>query len=198
MPVDLGPLPRGTQYVIREVSRARSMSPTHGGGPDTMIRRLGDRSAIEVQVPAIASGGCGPGLIVDLLRARTQGATIDIPEPKVPSIDYGSPLVLGANQQGETLNVDGLPPDVVIPKGKWLSVIASGRRFAYLTTAAVTANGSGQAALAIWPMIRRSPPDNAVVELAAPKLEGFVQDVVEREVRSIGAISVSFRITERE
>ena len=47
-------------------------------------------------------------------------------------------------------------------------------------------------------MIRRSPPDNAVVELAAPKLEGFVQDVVEREVRSIGAISVSFRITERE
>ncbi len=198
MAVHLGTLPRGTQYVLREVSRARSMSPTHGGGPDTMIRRLGDRSAIEVQVPAIASGGCGPGLVVDLLLARTEGAVIAIPEPKVPPGDYGVPLVLGGNQQGEILSVDGLTPGVVIPKGKWLSVIASGRRFAYLTTAEVIANGSGQAALPIWPMIRRSPPDNAVVELAEPKLEGFVQDVVEREVRSIGAISVSFRITERE
>lgn len=196
MAVAITNLPRGARHTIREVSRNRVMTPTFGG-PETMIARIGTRSAMDVQVPAIASRGCGPALIAALLRGRTEGVVIDIPEPKVEVRDYGVPLVNGANQQGMSLIVDGLPAGAVIPI-KWLSLIVNGRRFAYFITGEVTADGLGRATLPIWPMIRRSPPDNATVELAKPKMEGFVQDVVEREIQSIGAITVSFRIIERE
>lgn len=198
MAVEIANLPRMTQYRMREVSRARVLSPTFGGGPDAMIQRLGTRTAMDVSNVVLPSSGCGAGLIADLLRARTEGALVRIPEPKVAPTAYGAPLVNGVGQLGQSLAIDGLTPGVTIPKGKWLSIIISGRRYAYITTAPATANGDGEVTLSIWPMIRRSPPNNATVELDQPKIEGFVQEVVERDIARIGAISVSFSVVERE
>ncbi|QBX38675.1 hypothetical protein E4M02_11170 [Brevundimonas sp. S30B] len=191
-------LPRRTRVTIREVSRARSLAPSFGGGPESMIQRLGTRSAMSIDIPPVSSGACGPALIADLLRARTEGALVRIPEPKLPEKDYGTSLIAGSGQTGSNLVVGGVPAGTVVPKGKWLSVIIAGRRYAYVITAAATSDGGALVTLPIWPMIRRSPPHLAVVELAAPKMEGFVQGVVERDVQSIGAISVAFTITERE
>lgn len=196
-PIPINGLPRGTRYSLREVSRNRVMTPTFGG-PETVVQRMGTRSAIEVQVPSVAAGGCGPALIADLLRARYEGGLIAIPEPKMPTHNYGAPLVRGAGQLGTLLVIDGLVPGVAIPKGKWFSLVIAGRRYAYLVAQEVVAEADGHATLPIWPMLRRSPPDNGSVELSEPKMEGFVQNVVERAVRSIGSIEVSFTISERE
>lgn len=194
--VTLPTLPRRVEYSIREINRDRDLAPTFGGGDDTLIQRLGTRHEIVVTVPAIASVGCGPALVAALTLGKAAGAVMPIPEPKLPVLAYGTPLVNGANQLGSSLVVDGLAGGVVVPSGKWLSVVISGRRYAYFTTAQVTASGAGTATLPIYPMIRRAPANNAVVELAAPMIEGRVI-LSDRDVRRIGALSFSFTIRER-
>lgn len=194
--VVLPTLPRQIETLVREISRDRALEPSFGGGDETLIRRIGTKHEIEVRVPAIASAGCGPALVAALTLGKHQGAVMPIPEPKLPVLAYGTPLVNGAGQLGSSLPVDGLTPGVAVPSGKWLSVIIGGRRYAYFTTAEATASGGGAATLPIYPMIRRSPADNAVVELAAPKIEGRVI-LSDRDVRRIGALSFSFTIRER-
>lgn len=194
--VVLPTLPRRVEYSIREINRDRALEPSFGGGDETLIQRIGTRHEIVVSVPAIASVGCGPALVAALTLGKSLGAVMPIPEPKLPAEPYGSPLVSGAGQLGSSVDVDGLTPGVPIAAGKWLSVIVSGRRYAYFTTADVIADGSGEAALPIYPMIRRSPADNAVVELATPMIEGRVI-LSDRDVRRIGALSFSFTIRER-
>lgn len=194
--VVLPTLPRRVEYNIREINRDRSLEPSFGGGDETLIQRIGTKHEIVVSVPAIASVGCGPALVAALTLGKSLGAVMPIPEPKLPIEPYGAPLISGAGQLGSSLAVDGLTPGVPIAAGKWLSVIVSGRRYAYFTTADVIADGTGAATLPIYPMIRRSPADNAVVELAAPMIEGRAI-VSDRDVRRIGALSFSFTIRER-
>lgn len=188
-------LPRSVEYTFREISRDRALEPTFQGD-ETLIQRLGTKHEIVVTVPAVASAGCGPALVAALAVGKSAGVLLPIPEPKMPSIPYGAALVNGAGQLGSSLVVDGLTPQVAIPAGKWLSVIVSGRRYAYFTTAEVVADASGAATLPIYPMIRRSPADNAIVELAQPLFEGRVI-MSEREVRRIGSISFTFTVRER-
>lgn len=193
--VTLPALPRNTEYLIREISRDRALEPVFGGD-ETLIQRLGTKHEIVVTVPAIASSCCGPAMIAALSLGKAQGVVMPIPEPKTPERPYGSVRVKGAGQLGSELEVYGLSPQVAIPAGKWLSVIVSGRRFAYFTTAEIVADEDGEATLPIYPMLRRSPADNDVVELSEPKLEGRVI-MSEREVRRIGALSFSFTVRER-
>lgn len=188
-------LPRRTEFVFREVSFDRDAIPVQGGD-EARYSRLGTRHAIDVSIDAIAAKGCGPSLVVDLSLGRTQGVVIAVPEFGLAAANYGVPLVNGGGQLGSTLNVDGLVNGVVIPKGKWLSVIVAGRRYAYFTTAAVTVAG-GAAALPIYPMIRAAPSDNAVVELATPRLEGLVEQPPEWSPRKIGSIGIQFAVRER-
>ena len=193
--VVLPTLPRLIETTVREISRDRALEPSFGGD-ETLVRRIGTRHEIEVRVPAVASAGCGPALVAALTLGKFDGAVMPIPEPKLPAVAYGTPLVNGGGQIGSSLVVDGLTPGVVIAAGKWLSITISGRRYAYFTTAQVTASGGGAATLQIYPMIRRSPADNAVVELAEPKIEGRVI-LSDRDVRRIGALGFTFTIRER-
>lgn len=197
MAILLQALPRSTEYTIREVSFSRDLIPSLGG-PVTRIDRLGTRHAIDVTIPALAASRCGPALVADLSRGRTEPVVLSIPEPTLPAIAYGAPVVNGAGQLGPSLFVRGLTPGVIVPPGKWLSVIVNGRRYAYLTTAKVTAGGTGEVVLFIFPMIRRPAPNGATIELAAPKIEGLVQGAVERSVRRIGTISLGFSVMESE
>lgn len=187
-------LPRSVEYTIREINRDRSLEPTFGGD-ESLIRRLGTKHEIVVNVPSIASSCCGPELVAALAVGKSAGVLLPIPEPKVPDLPYGSPLVAGAGQLGSSLEVDGLTPQVAIPAGKWLSVTVSGRRYAYYTTAEVIADAAGEATLPIYPMIRRSAANNAPVELAEPYIEGRVI-MSDRDVRRVGAMSFSFTVRE--
>src|SRR5690606_36643577 len=110
-----------------------------------------------------------------LIKAEGEPLILPVPQPGLEVGPAGSPRVNGAGQLGTTLLVDGLTPAYVVRAGQFLSVIVDGRRFVYVATEDVVADGSGAAALKVGPMIRRSPADNAVVEIAQPMIEGFVQ-----------------------
>lgn len=195
MAITLGTLPRLTAYAMRAISAANDLQPVFGG-PTQRLARKGSRFALDVKVPAMSAAGCGIGLIADLLRGETETIVLPVPD-YVPAVSYGTPLVNGGGVVGSTLPVDGLPNGCVIAKGKFLSVILGGQRYVHIVTAQTTANGSGQASLPIWPMLRTPTVDNAVVELAAPKIEGFVRPGQEWSISRLRAVGVEFTVAER-
>lgn len=76
---------------------------------------------------------------------------------------WGTPLVNGANQVGYSLVCDGLTVGASFLPGDCLAYDNGVYREMKRITAAVVANGSGQATFAINPAIRRSPANNASV-----------------------------------
>lgn len=195
MTITLQGLPRATNYNMRAISAANTLSPAFGGA-DQRLSRKGSRYALDVSIPALSAAGCGMGLVVDLLRGETEPLVLAIPE-YLPAVDYGASLANGAST-GSVLAVKGLTPGAVIRKGKFLSIILSGQRFVYMVTTETTANGSGQVNLSIWPMLRRPTIDGAVIELAEPKIEGFIEPGQDWSINSLKAVGMSFTIKERE
>lgn len=160
------PAPRVLDF--RLVPPARELRPAMGAGA---IQRLisFQRWVFDFQLP--------PMTYVEALAWEavfSDGDTVIMPilEPGLTLPSYGTPLVNGADQSGSSLDIDGLGTAEIV-KGKWLSIVTTARRYVYRTTAAVTP-ASGAAELSLRPLLRASPANNAVVELAAPKVEGFV------------------------
>lgn len=81
----------------------------------------------------------------------------------------GTPLVNGPNQTGVALACDGFGASAqVFLAGDFIAYDHANGRSLHVVTATATANGSGQATLAIEPPIRTSPADNAALIHASP------------------------------
>lgn len=168
------------------------------GGPQTRVSRLGDRWGMAVETYPAVYADEGRVYLSRLLRGMTDTVVIVIPEPGMSGRDYGTPVV-SAPSSGRNLAVSGLGNGRVVEEGKFLSVIIGGQRFVYQTTAEVTANGFGLAVLPIYPTLRRQPNVGAVVELSAPKMEGFVQGNEQSwQVSRSKRLGFSFAIMETE
>lgn len=190
---------RETEISIREISRARDMAPATSG-PTQRQDRMGTRHSIRFEIPVLRYAWCGAGMAADLAVGRTgDGVIMQIPEPKIPAFDYGTPRVKGAGQLGDKLIIDGIPVGTVIKKGKWLSVLANNRYYSYFTTKQdVVVDGTGTASLDIYPMIRRSPADNAVVILDKPVIQGLIKEPLQRKILRVGGIGLEFEVEEQE
>lgn len=140
------------------------------GGSTQRINRLGSRWAIDITMPPMEYA---TAMAWAALLEEADTAVMRIYQPGFDTGSPGTPRVKGAGQTGNVLVVDGLTNGYVLKAGQFLSVIISGQRFAYQVRADVTV-ASGEAAIPIRPLIRKSPADNAVVEIADPMIEGFV------------------------
>ncbi|EOD3176907.1 hypothetical protein ACJMJ7_005511, partial [Citrobacter freundii] len=77
----------------------------------------------------------------------------------------GAPVVDGANQTGIQLQSKGWTPGtVVLRQGDYFTVNDELK----MVTADVTSAANGTAMIAFAPMLRSSPPANAVIEVAKP------------------------------
>lgn len=141
------------------------------GGSTQRVSRTGSRWVYDVELPPMTAA-TALAWVTALTEADT--CILNIPEPGITIGSPGTPLVNGASQTGSSLITDGWTAGYVIPQGKWLSVGVSSLLYLYVTTAAVTANGSGQATLSILPMLRASPADNAALNVNPAKIEGFL------------------------
>lgn len=97
-----------------------------------------------------------------------------IPQGSLISGAEGTPRVNLGGQAGTSLNVDGISNGLVIPAGAFVSIITASKRYVYQMASTVTASGTGTATLVFNTPLRVSPANNDVVEIAAPKVEGFV------------------------
>ena len=74
----------------------------------------------------------------------------------------GTPLVNGAGQTGETLTIDGFSAGATAKRGDYFQIGTGGGARLYKVLADATA-AAGAMTLDIWPRLRESPADNAVV-----------------------------------
>lgn len=197
-PIMLPPPTRETDINVRELSWAKDMTPT-SGGKNQRQARLGTRHAIGFSIPVLRYAWCGAKIAAQLAMGRTgDGAAMIIPEPGVGDLGLGNGTVDGSPQLGSTINVKGWAVGKVIPHGKWLNLISGGRYYAYFTTAEVTVDANGKASLPVYPMIRRSAPDNSEVRIFKPLIQGLIKEPVQRKiVRRLG-IGLNFEIEEQE
>lgn len=80
----------------------------------------------------------------------------------------GTPLVAGGSQTGETLTVDGFSTGATAKRGDYIQLGsgAATRLHKVLTNATASA---GAITLDLWPRLRESPADNAVVTKSSPR-----------------------------
>lgn len=107
---------------------------------------------------AMLRGQYGTFLLGDFTRKTRLGAMT------------GSPLVNGASQSGNTLNIDGVSNSItnILKAGDWLQLGSGGASRLHMVVANCNSNGSGQVAVTIVPELRSSPADNSAVVYASP------------------------------
>lgn len=170
MSITLPTSPAPMSITPRLVS-ARAELRSAFGGSTQRINRLGSRWAFDFQFAPMTAADA---LAWVSAFTETDTCIMNIVEPGITVGSPGTPLVNSATQTGSSLITDGWTAGYVIPKGKWFSVSVSSLLYLYQTSAAVTANGSGQATLSITPMLRASPADNAALNFNPAKIEGFL------------------------
>lgn len=74
----------------------------------------------------------------------------------------GTPLVNGGSQTGVLIATDGWTPSTLVLKaGDWIQFENDPKVYSVISD--VTANGSGEATIRIFPAIRATPPDNSII-----------------------------------
>lgn len=164
------------------------------GGPDQRINRNG-RYKVKFTMPPLTPDQARRA-ISRLVQGKLSSLTLPFPQPGVVVGDEGAPRVNGAGQTGSLLQIDGLPPNKLLKEGWAISVTASGRRFLYLISADTNASAGGAVSLPLTPMIRRSPADNAVVEIAFPLIEGAIDGEAKWSIESAVEYGMSFTVRE--
>ncbi len=193
LPTDPGP----STMTPRPIFTRNETRPATGAGPVGRNLRPGTRWAWDAEMPPMEYV---ESLAWDDLLTEDDTVIMDILQPGLAVGTPGTPLVNGAAQSGRTLNLKGLTPGYVFRKGQWLSVInTGGQRFAYKSSAAATADGTGNIAIPLRTMIRVLLANNAVAEIAEPKAEGWpTVDPDSMAVNVDGFVSLRFTLEERE
>lgn len=112
-----------------------------------------------------------------LLRLRGQFGTFLLGDPNgatprgSAASAAGTPVVNGASQTGNELNIDGLPASAVgyLRAGDYIQLGSAASARLYKVLEDVDSNASGQATLNLWPDLRSSPADGAAVAVSGAK-----------------------------
>lgn len=168
------------------------------GGETQRLNRLGDRFAIDVTLTPTQDATLALAYISRLRRGRRDGARLPFPQLNLAIGAPGDVRVDGAGQAGSSLAVRGVGAGYGFAEGQFFSLVCNGRRYLHSVSSAAVAPGSGRLTLAIEPMLRVSPADGDVAEVAAPMVEGFVAGAEQGWTVDIaGTVGLSFTLTER-
>lgn len=189
-------LPRGTKFVMQPVRRVEVQRAATGGAR-LPISYAGDHWAIEIETGALPVL-MGRGLVGKVLNGTNTPVRVLIPQPGVDTGAPGSPKVAGGDQSGMSIDVDGVTPYYVVREGQFITIETDGSGRAYLVTAEAVANAGGQITLPIWPMLHVEPEDNATVEIAAPWIEGLIDEGGEHESGLIAAVTPDTFVIEEQ
>jgi hypothetical protein len=111
---------------------------------------------------------------------------------------YG-PFVNGASQTGDTLVIDGCSPNVTgfLLPGDYIQIGSASATQFYKVLTQVDTDGSGGATLDIWPDLRSSPADNAVVVMANTKGRFRLRENIQQwQINEISSYGITFDCVE--
>ena len=107
-----------------------------------------------------------------LLGGVSDTVAYPFPQPGLTISLPGDVRVNGVRQAGQTIVLHGFTPGYIAHEGQFFSIITGGQRFVYAVTIPIIADGAGNAVVSIWPLLRRSPVNDAPCEFAEPMIEG--------------------------
>lgn len=187
--------PAPARMVPRLLTARNDLSPAFGG-PTNRFARMGSRYALDVEMPPMKNIDAQDWADIDDEAAT---CILLIPQPGIDTGAPGSPLVNGGSQAGSSLILNGVTPQYALRKNQWLTIITGGQRFSYRAKSAVVADAAGNLVVPLRTMLRVSPTNNDVVEIAEPKIEGYVTVTEDAwSVDSAHIVALTFSITERE
>ena len=161
--------PRPSKMTPRPISSRNEQRPA-SQGPVNRYMRPGTRWAWDNTMPPMSYV---ESLAWDDLLSESDTVIMDILQPGLDTGAPGAPQIDGANQIGRTLNLKGLTAGYAFRKGQWISFPVAGQLFAYKVRTAVTVGPDGRVALPLLTLLRLPPANNAVVDVAQPRAEGF-------------------------
>ena len=115
--------------------------------------------------------------IAFLLRLRGRYGTFLLGDPNggtprgSASTTAGSPVINGAGQTGDELNIDGLPVSATgyLKAGDYIQLGSGSSATLHKVLEDVDSNASGQATLNLFPAVRTAFPDNSVITVSNAK-----------------------------
>jgi len=86
-------------------------------------------------------------------------------------VGTGTPLVKGGSQTGDSLITDGWTNSTtgILKAGDWIQLGSGSSSRLHKVLDDVNSDSGGNATLTIWPSLRSSPADNAVITVNSPK-----------------------------
>ena len=187
--------PAPSAMTPRPISSRNEQRPA-SQGPVNRYMRPGTRWAWDITLPPMPYV---KSLEWDDLLSESDTVIMKIYQPGLDTGAPGSPLIDGSNQIGRTLNLKGLTPSYAFRKGQWVSFPVNGQLFAYKVRTAITVGSDGRVALPLRTLLRLPPANNAVVDVAEPRAEGFpTVDPSSLEVATDRMVRLRFTLEERE
>ncbi|MDX2334618.1 hypothetical protein [Brevundimonas vesicularis] len=187
--------PAPSAMTPRPISSRNEQRPA-SGGPVNRYMQPGTRWAWDITLPPMPYV---KSLEWDDLLSESDTVIMKIYQPGLDTGSPGAPQVDGANQIGRTLNLKGLTPGYAFRKGQWISFPVSGQLFAYKVRTAITVGSDGRVVLPLLTLLRLPPANNAVVDVAQPRAEGFATvDPASLEVATDRMVRLRFTLEERE
>lgn len=194
--IDLPDYPSPVSAVPALVDFGAFLTPALGG-PVQRVERMGNRFRLSVTMPPMRSEKLGREWVTKLVQGKQEGARMEWP---LLGFDVGSPgdvLVSGAGQSGRTLTVDGATANYIFRAGQFFSVEVSGQHYLHVVTAEAIFDGVTPLPLAIEPMLRVSPADNAACHFGVPMIEGFIMgDEFAWQMSLADFVGISFDLVE--
>lgn len=187
--------PAPSSMTPRPISSRNEQRPS-SSGPVNRYMQPGTRWAWDIELPPRTYV---QSLQWDDLLSEADTVIMKIYQPGLDVGSPGSPLINGSAQTGRTLNLKGLTPGYVFRKGQWISFPVAGQIYAYKVRTETVVGGGGTVALPLLTMLRSPPANNAVVDVAEPKVEGFATvDPASLQVGVDRLVRLRFTIEERE
>lgn len=172
MAISLPALPRGATVRFALVTTGGKLASSLGG-PTQALLRFGDRMRVDYQLPLL-----DPACARAWLAARMQSdATGEPVRGAVPQLGVAPASPTGSGSAGSTeATVSG-------EVGQLFSFVASSRSYLHMKTAGGVA-----------PRLRAAL--SGAVEMAAPVVEGFLDDPTEWSMERLRFVGLEFSITE--
>lgn len=169
-----------------------------------VVAHPGQRWAASVSLPPMKRQDA-EYWVAFLLSLKGQVGTFLLGDPNCvnaqgsASVTPGTPMVNGASQTGGSLNLDGLPANATgyLLPGDYIQLGSAGSASLYKVLTQVDSNASGQATIDIWPNLRSSPADNALVVVSNTKGRFRLRTNVQQwQINEISSYGITFDCVE--
>ncbi len=159
----------GTTSIKISQDRAAAISESPWTFASQIQKHQGQRWLAEISLPTMTREQAEPWMTVFTQLDGIVGTFyLGDPLTTTPRGSWaGTPVVDGAGQTGQVLNIKGLVSGATISPGDKFQIGL--RLYKYIGLVDAVADGSGEVSIDIWPRLRTSPSDNETIITTNPE-----------------------------